>query len=237
LEDSDAEDATATEAGVDTWLEVEDIDPDTGELLGTHLQRVDGDGQPIGEPVDAVKHQPLGQTPKLIRRPRKVRIGVVVPLSSLLGNTDAAAELADRSGFIPGETLRQQIAQAIDTDSGVEVLFTRLLTDDGGRLLDVTELGRYASTRLAEAIKIRAGTCRFPTCTVPADRCDLDHHQPHPHGPTSGTNQDPFCRRHHRGKTFAWLACIRDDYGVDWTLPDAEHYRCHDQPLPTGMAA
>jgi hypothetical protein len=236
-EDSDAEDATPTEAGVANCLEVEDIDPDTGELLGTHLQRVDGDGQPIGEPVDAVKHQPLGQTPKLIRRPRKVRIGVVVPLSSLLGNTDAAAELADRSGFIPGETLRQQIAQAIDTDSGVEVLFTRLLTDDGGRLLDVTELGRYASTRLAEAIKIRAGTCRFPTCTVPADRCDLDHHQPHPHGPTSGTNQDPFCRRHHRGKTFAWLACIRDDYGVDWTLPDAEHYRCHDQPLPTGMAA
>ncbi len=55
--------------------------------------------------------------------------------------------------------------------------------------------------------------------------------------PTSGTNQDPFCRRHHRGKTFAWLACIRDDHGVDWTMPDAEHYRCTDEPLPTGMAA
>jgi hypothetical protein len=117
------------------------------------------------------------------------------------------------------------------------VLFTRLLTDDGGRLLDTTELSRYASTRLAEAIKIRAGTCRFPTCTVPADRCDLDHHEPYPQGPTSATNQDPFCRRHHRGKTFAWLACIRDDYGVDWTLPDAERYRCLDEPLPTGRAA
>ena len=45
---------------------------------------------------------------------------------------------------------------------------------------------------------------------------------------------DPFCRRHHRGKTFAWLACIRDDHGVDWTMPDAEHYRCIDEPLPTG---
>ena len=49
-----------------------------------------------------------------------------------------------------------------------------------------TELGRCPSARLAEAINIRAGTCRFPTCTVPADRCDLDHHQPLPHGPTSG---------------------------------------------------
>ena len=85
------------------------------------------------------------------------------------------------------------------------------------------------------AITIRAGTCRFPTCTVPADRCDLDHHQPYPQGSTSATDQDPFCRRHHRGKTFAWLACVRDDYGVDWTLPDAEHYRCLDEPLPTGI--
>jgi hypothetical protein len=62
------------------------------------------------------------------------------------------------------------------------MLFTRPLTDDGGRLLDTTELGRYASARLAQAIKIRAGTCRFPTCTVPAERCDLDHHEPLPSG-------------------------------------------------------
>jgi Domain of unknown function (DUF222) len=237
IEDSDSEDATPADAGALEWLEVEEIDLDTGELLSTQLQRVDADGQPIGEPVDAMTHRPFSRPPRLARRPRKIRIGVVVPLSSLLGNTDAAAELADRSGFIPGDVLRKQIAEAIHSDSRNEVLFTRLLTDDGGRLLDTTELGRHASNRLAEAIKIRAGTCRFPTCTVPADRCDLDHHQPHPQGATSGTNEDPFCRRHHRGKTFAWLACIRDDHGVDWTLPDAEHYRCLDEPLPTGMAA
>jgi len=176
----------------------------------------------------------LGKTPRLIKRPTVHRIGVVVPLASLLGATDTPAELADRSGFIPGEMLRQHVADAIGSESCKEVLFTRLLTDDEGRLLHTTELGRYASARLAEAIKIRAGTCRFPTCTVPADRCDLDHHNPHPYGPTSGTNMDPFCRRHHRGKTFAWLAALRDDYGVNWTMPDAEHYRCTDEPLPTG---
>jgi hypothetical protein len=237
-ENTDNSDNTEpADAGTIQWLEVEVIDPDTGELLGTQLQPVDGDGQPIGEPVDPATHQPPGHKPKLIRRRRTIRIGVVVPLSSLLGATDTPAELADRSGFIPGETLRQHIADALDTNSSTEVLFTRLLTDDGGRLLDTTELGRHASTRLAEAIKIRAGTCRFPSCTVPADRCDLDHHQPHPYGPTSATNEDPFCRRHHRGKTFAWLACTRNDHGVDWTLPDAEHYRCLDEPLPTGMAA
>ena len=226
-------------------MEVEDIDPDTGELLGTHLQRLDADGQPTGEPINPTTPPmpTIGpgvgprMTPRLIRRPRTIRIGIVVPLASLLDASEAPGELADRSGFIPGDILKKQIADTFDPDSRDEILFTRLLTDNGGRLLDVTELGRRPSTRLAEAINIRAGSCRFPTCTVPADRCDLDHHQPTPHGETSGRNLDPFCRRHHRGKTFAWLAAHRDDHGVDWTMPDAEHYRCIDQPLPTGRAA
>ncbi len=220
------------------WLEVENLDPETGELLGTHLQRLDSDGQPIGEPVDPAAAQlKTAQTARSPKRPQQLRIGVVVPLASLLGVSDAPGELADRSGLVPGEVLREQIADVIDADSHAEVLFTRLLTDDGGRLLDTTELGRYPSARLAQAIKLRSGTCRFPTCTVPAERCDLDHHEPVPHGATSATNMDPFCRRHHRGKTFAWLACTRDDHGVDWTMPDAEHYRCVDDPLPTGRAA
>ena len=227
------------------WLEVEDIDPDTGELLGTHLQRLDADGQPTGEPINPTTPPmpTIGPgvgprwTPRLIKRPRTQRIGIVVPLASLLDASNAPGELADRSGFIPGEALKDQISEALASNTGDQVLFTRLLTDNGGRLLDVTELGRRPSTRLAAAINIRAGSCRFPTCTVPADRCDLDHHQPAPDGETSGRNLDPFCRRHHRGKTFAWHAAHRDDHGVDWTMPDAEHYRCIDQPLPTGRAA
>jgi hypothetical protein len=219
------------------WLEVENLDPDTGELIGTQLQRLDSDGEPIGEPVDTAAHRPPDPAPKPVRQPQKHRIGIVVSLASLLGLNDTPGELADRSGFIPGEDLKQLIADTLDPDNRDQMLFTRLLTDDGGRLLETTELGRYASARLAQAIKIRAGTCRFPTCTVPAERCDLDHHEPVPRGPTSGTNMDPFCRRHHRGKTFAWQACTRDDHGVDWTMPDAETYRCLDEPLPLGRAA
>ena len=221
------------------WLEVEDIDPDTGELLGTRWQPIDDEGEAVGEPVD----QPpaaAAATARLSGGKRdRLRIGVVVPLSSLLGASDCPGELADRSGLVPAAELRQLIADSFDSDGGGRdgVLFTRLLTDDGGRLLDTTELGRYPSARLAEAVRVRAGTCKFPTCSVPADRCDLDHHEPVPQGPTSGTNLDPGCRRHHRGKTFAWLASVRDHDGVDWTMPDDQRYRCVDDPLPIGLAA
>ena len=115
-----------------------------------------------------------------------------MPLSTLLGLSDAPGELVDRSGFVPGEVLRDQIADALEPDSRDEVLFTRLMTDDGGRLLDTTELGRFASARLAQAIKVRAGSCRFPTCNVPADRCDLDHHEPWPNGPSRQTTSIPY---------------------------------------------
>jgi Domain of unknown function (DUF222) len=53
-EDDDPEGTT----GESEWLEIENIDPDTGELLRTHLQRVDGDGEPIREAVDAISHRP-----------------------------------------------------------------------------------------------------------------------------------------------------------------------------------
>jgi hypothetical protein len=80
-----------------------------------------------------------------VRPPQKLRIGVVVSLASLLGLNDTPGELADRSGFIPGEELQQLIADALNPDRRDQVLFTRLLTDNRGRLLDTTELGRYPS--------------------------------------------------------------------------------------------
>jgi len=231
-----SEDAERTDEVV--WVEVEDIDLDNGELLGTRLEPVNADGQPV-DAADLAAAPPFDRSAapwfgaRTLHRPSTIRIGVVVPLSSLLGLTDTPAQLADRSGAVPADVLRQTIADALGSD-GDEVLFTRLLTDDGGRLLDTTELGRFPSRRLAEAVALRAGTCRFPTCGVPADHCDLDHREPWPRGRTRAADLDPACRRHHRGKTFAWLAPVRDRDAVDWTLPDDRAYRCVDDPLPVG---
>ncbi len=46
-------------------------------------------------------------------------------------------------------------------------LFYRIFTDPLGRILDVTELGRFPSNKLKTAVDIRDGTCRFPTCPDP----------------------------------------------------------------------
>src|SRR5215204_6614239 len=67
------------------WLEVEDIDPDTGELLGTHLQAIDADGEAIGEPIDPAVELAARLSSAVVKRSQQIRIGVVVPLSSLLG--------------------------------------------------------------------------------------------------------------------------------------------------------
>jgi Domain of unknown function (DUF222) len=236
---------TAAEPG---WLEVEDIDPDTGEYHGSRWVPINAHGEPLDHQAAAA---PPSWLPRLRRRTRvPLQIGIVVPLSSLLGCDHTPGELADRSGFVPADTLRRLIADALTpdpadptgrhtehpTDHHTEVLFTRLLTDDGGRLLHLTELGRHPSRRLAAAIKLRAGTCRFPSCTVPADGCDCDHHEPVPRGPTSAANLDPLCRRHHRAKTFAWQASLRTDNAVDWTMPDDHTYRALDPPLPLPVA-
>ena len=178
------------------WLEVEDIDPDTGELLGTHRQHLDADGDhrrthrraAAGRTLRAAV--PTGVPAAAANRPDRHR---GAPLAACSASADTPGELADRSAMMPADQIRALIADTLQTtrdgqDPRDQILFTRLLTDHGGRLLDTTELGRYPSRRLAEAIRLRAGTCCHPTCTVPADLCDIDHHQPAtPTGPPPAT--------------------------------------------------
>ncbi|MCW2518791.1 MAG: hypothetical protein JWR46_1410, partial [Mycobacterium sp.] len=57
---------------------------------------------------------------------------------------------------------------------------------------------RYTPTAaLAEFVRARDLTCRFPGCTVPATSCDVDHTIAWPHGPTSASNLKCLCRTKH----------------------------------------
>jgi hypothetical protein len=114
-------------------------------------------------------------------------------------------------------------------------LFYRLLTDERGNLLDVSQLGRFPSDLLGFAVDVRDGTCRWPTCTSPADRCDRDHTIPAPDGPTTASNLGNGCRRHHRAKTHAGFALDQPDPGVFvWQTPAGRRYHVDPEPLPVG---
>ncbi len=58
------------------------------------------------------------------------------------------------------------------------------------------------SAALADFIRCRDLTCRFPGCDRPAEHADIDHTVPWPLGPTHPSNLKLLCRIHHLLKTF-----------------------------------
>ncbi len=113
-------------------------------------------------------------------------------------------------------------------------LLARLLT--GARFREIRHPGQagpesgYAPSRaLADFIRARDLTCRFPWCDHPATSADIDHTVPYPTGPTHPSNLKCLCRFHHLLKTF-WIGALgwRDrqhpDGTVAWTSPTGHSY-------------
>jgi hypothetical protein len=89
---------------------------------------------------------------------------------------------------------------------------------------------RYRPSRaLAEFVRCRDLTCRFPGCTRPATVADIDHTIPYPFGPTQASNLACLCREHHLLKTFwpGWSSRQHPDGSIDWTDPDGHTYTTH----------
>jgi hypothetical protein len=94
---------------------------------------------------------------------------------------------------------------------------------------DVAELGYRPSVALAEFVRFRDLTCRFPGCDEPAEVCDIDHTVPYPLGPTHPSNLKLLCRFHHLLKTFyagldGWRDRQEPDGTVVWTSPSGHTY-------------
>jgi hypothetical protein len=107
-------------------------------------------------------------------------------------------------------------------------LFSRLLTDEHGGILDVTELGRFPTQPLRRALNLIDGTCDVPGCTRPAVACDVDHQIPYDpgqppgqqRGPTAAGNLHHRCPPHHGLKTRGALTVSHDkDGNARWHLP------------------
>ncbi len=78
------------------------------------------------------------------------------------------------------------------------------------------EPGYTPSTALANFVRARDLTCRWPGCDVPAVDCDTDHTIPYADGgATHAANRKCYCRTHHLVNTFwGW----RDKQLADGTL-------------------
>ncbi|MET3804658.1 hypothetical protein ABIB25_001653 [Nakamurella sp. UYEF19] len=240
-EGADLEDTTAQDVAVqDEWdLPPSAFRPDPRNQPTTypadHADHADpalpgtGPGGPATQPRDPERPGRPVITPcpqPHPARPLPVTIGVIITIQSLFGYTDTPGQLADRSALIPADTIRDYAHQP-------GTLFYQLLTDQAGNLLATTELGRFPSRTLGHALTFRDGTCTNPICTVPGRRCDLDHLQPAPSGPTAAHNLDNKCRGDHRAKTHAGHHSTRTTpHTNQWTTPTGHTYTTPDPPLP-----
>jgi hypothetical protein len=102
--------------------------------------------------------------------------------------------------------------------------------------------GHDPTEAIARHVRAAAPTCSFYDCPRQARSCDLDHDTPWPRGPTSITNLDPKCRRHHNAKT---LGAVQTELTagpgtgprtVHWTLPCGIQVTTSPEPLPGARA-
>ena len=103
---------------------------------------------------------------------------------------------------------------------------------------------RYRPSRaLADFVRCRDQTCRFPGCDKPAEFCDLDHTVPFGRGGrTHASNLKLLCRLHHLVKTFwsgekGWCERQFADGTVEWISPSGNVHRTFPGSmgfLPTG---
>jgi hypothetical protein len=121
-------------------------------------------------------------------------IAVTVPADVLAGATEGFGISADGQWVMPAAWIAELAAAG-------DPFWHRMVLDPVTEDVLTHEYdGRYAPKVLAKALAFRDGVCEAPGCLVPADRCDLDHREPWPEGPTSGVNLGPKCRRHHNLK-------------------------------------
>jgi hypothetical protein len=153
-------------------------------------------------------------------------VQVTVALSTLLGVDSQPGELAGH-GPIPAA-----LARAIAFDpTGT---WRRLVTDPHGQLLDYGRTRYRPPAALADHVRARDVTCRFPVCNRRARRCELDHIVPRiDDGTTSDVNLHPLCSRdHHLRHEAGWHPHRHPDGTTEWISPTGHRYVKPPEQLP-----
>ncbi|HEX3336378.1 MAG TPA: DUF222 domain-containing protein [Jatrophihabitans sp.] len=153
-------------------------------------------------------------------------VNITVTLSSLLALDQQPGELAGY-GPVPASLAR---AIALQPDA----TWRRVITDDHGHLLDYGRTTYRPPAALADHLRARDHSCRFPVCNRCARHADLDHIIAWADGgPTSEANMHALCRRNHVLKHEAgWSITRLDDGASRWRSPTGHVYDKPPHTLP-----
>ncbi|MFS0794942.1 DUF222 domain-containing protein [Microbacterium sp. 1P10AE] len=158
----------------------------------------------------------------------RARVQVIVPALTVLRPSReniAPADLVGR-GPIDADTAR---ALAESTSLPWDRVVTHPVT---GAVLRTDTYARTAA--IDRHLRARDRGCRWPGCTAPAIRCEIDHTTDWAlGGNTDVSNLACLCQRHHTQKQFTrWNVRQLDGGLLEWTSPTGRVYTDHPVPYP-----
>lgn len=181
---------------------------------------------------------------------------IQVPVATALGISDEPGQL-DGYGPLPAALVRELLTDAelrkvcVDSQTGRVVAVERQTTEptgcphqlrralvamvEGATAIDRTPESKHdPSAALAREVRLRDPGCDGIGCSMPASRCELDHQEPWPIGPTSFDNLTPRSQRCHHAKHGGWTVVTDADGTSHWTSPGGRTYTVgtRDRPPP-----
>ncbi|MDR6689300.1 hypothetical protein J2X55_000199 [Microbacterium sp. 1154] len=160
----------------------------------------------------------------------RARVQVVVPALTVLDRDGENTDPAELIGHGPIDaTTARALAEA--TTLPWDRVVTHPIT---GAVLHTDTYQR--TTAIDRHLRARDRHCRWPGCTVPAIRCEVDHtHDYALGGSTDVANLAHLCQRHHTQKQFTrWAVKQLPGGTLQWTSPTGRTYT--DEPLPYSPA-
>lgn len=160
----------------------------------------------------------------------RARIQVIVPALTML--------TPDRENLDPAELVGHG---PLDADTARTLAETTTLPWDRvithpltGAVLHTDTYHR--TTAIDRHLRARDRHCRWPGCTVPVTRSEVDHTHDHARGgETTLTNLAHLCQRHHTQKHLTrWTVKQLPGGVLEWTSPTGRTYT--DEPLPYSPA-
>lgn len=220
-----------------------DIAATDAGLAGVWAQLHATDGAALEQRLDALAASVCHEDPRTKAQRRADALGALAAGAEVLGclcggpacaapqrggGTNVVVHVLAEQGAVDGES------QAPGYLSGFGPLPAELLREVAGHAKikplwippAKAESGYRPSAALAEFVRFRDLTCRFPGCDAPAEICDIDHTVPFPLGPTHPSNLKLLCRYHHLLKTFytQWRDRQEPDGTVAWISPTGHEY-------------